>query len=352
MNLQKPIIATWGVGPSYRRRVKQHILQSVNSGYDNIMDYAILTDLPEDFDEIAKQTGKIKFITNIHDARKNYEWSHKNEYIPTSIDYENYAKEYVENHQNDKMFSYALHRFALPDLAKFGYTKILFIDSDMKINYDKIGIEFTEEDFWKEFDTPINSVKGCVAETMGIINNTNWKESRCMGIYASSIALQTCSIVLYLLEKKFKKNRFYIPKNFDMTEGPFRYYNFENVEKVIEYFEFWEESQKIIMSDYYMKSSLLCGGYMYCDYTPVACANIYSNLTVENFSNVIYDIEVHYEDRYFLPKGTDATLGLPIKAAKSIDEFFEINKETEEKCKELGVWPNVDPKYIYSLKNN
>lgn len=351
MSYIKPIIATWGIGPSYRKRVKSHILESFNSGYSDLLKYAILTDLPEDFKEISTQTGLVESVVNIHDIRKNFKWSIDKEYIPSGLDYENYGKEYVENLKQSKYFSYGLHRFQFLDLAEKGYTKILFIDPDMKINYDKIGEKFSEKEFWEEFNTLPNSVKGCVAENAGIVNTTQFVNSRCMGSYVSSVALQLCTTILYLLDQKFKKNKFQILRNVQLTEGPFRYYNFKSPEDVYNYFLYWEESQKIIMSNSKMIQALTCGGYMYCDYLPVICANIYSNLEVENFSNVIYDMALHYEDRYFLPRNRDATLGLPLQPGKDLEEFFELNKETEFKCKEVGVWPNVDPPYVYKLRD-
>lgn len=346
---EKPIIATWGIGPSARRRVKSHILQSINSGYEHIMDYAILTDVPEDFEEIAKETGKIKLITNIHEVRKNYDWSIEKEPISYSTDYESYAQDWLEYFKQGKQFSYALHRYQLPDLAKNGYKRILFIDADMKINYEKIGVTFSEEFFWKEFDTPVNQLKGCIAEKLGIFNNTEFKWSNCIGQSISKEALQGVSIFLYLLEEKFKKNRFFIPVNFSLTEGPFRYYNFESTEKVNEYFEFWEEAQRLSLSNPRLRETLGFGGYILCDYSTVSAANIYSQLSIENFNNLIYDIELHYEDRYFLPRPFTASMGLPLKAAKNIDEFFEINKESYEIAKQHNVWPNVDPPVNYNL---
>lgn len=348
---EKPIIATWGIGPSYRKRVKQHIIDSVESGYDNIMEYSILTDYPEDFDDISKETGKIKFLTNIHEVRKNFQWSIDREHIPNFLDYENYGKQYVENNRNNKHFSYGLHRYALPDLAAKGYTKILFIDPDMKINYEKINVEFSEEEFWSEFNTPINSVKGCVAETIAIKDYSTLQVSRCMGHNISIYALQICTAVLLQLDKIFNENKFRVLTSFDLTEGPFRFYNFRTSDDVTKYFQYWEESQKIIMTNDELIKYLSCGGYMYCDYLPVACANISLGLSIENFSNIIYDIAVHYEDRYFLPRNTDATLGLPINPAENLDEFLSINKETLETCTKAGAWPNIDPKYIYNLKD-
>ena len=68
----KPIISIWGLGPTYRDRVKHNIQKAIDIGYDNIMDYIILTDVPEDFFELRDATKKIIDIVNIHDVREIY----------------------------------------------------------------------------------------------------------------------------------------------------------------------------------------------------------------------------------------------------------------------------------------
>lgn len=350
----RPIISTWGFGPSYRRRIKEQIKQAINSGYDKIMHYSILTDDIDDFAELADSTGIIVSLTNIHDIRKEFEWSVEYEHIPNSNDYENYGKEYVENLKVQKYFSYGLHRYNLLTLAKLGYTKILFMDSDQKINYEKIGTQFTEEQFWSEFDTPVNSMKGCVAERVGLLDNketfaTEFHWSRCMGVAVSKYALQLLSIVTYKLEELYNRNRFHLIQNYVQTEGPFRYYHFESAEKVKEYFDYWESAQKIIMTEPHLIGMLLSGGYMYCDYLPVSSANLYSKLTVLNFNNIIYDAQVYYEDRYFLPRFEDAALHIALTPANSVDEFFEKNEEALKQCLEHKVWPVKDPPHNYEL---
>jgi hypothetical protein len=61
---EKPIALIWGLGPSYRKRVKSTIETALNSGYDNIMEFIILTDVPEDFYELRDTSKKIIDILN------------------------------------------------------------------------------------------------------------------------------------------------------------------------------------------------------------------------------------------------------------------------------------------------
>ena len=115
------------------------------------MDYVILTDYPEDFTEFAEQTGKIKAIVDIHEARQEYEWSKELEVIPSiTTDPKQYGEEYKSALSSGRLFSYSLHRFSFPTIAKLGYNKIVFMDGDVKIRYDKIvSGELTEEQFEK-----------------------------------------------------------------------------------------------------------------------------------------------------------------------------------------------------------
>lgn len=238
--MEKPIVSVWGIGPSYRLRVKKHIEEAINSGYENIMDFIVLTDDVSDFDELCQRTGKIKAVVNIHEERSKSLWPHT-EYIPNHLDEKNYGEEYRKNLSDGKQFCYSLHRYALPKIAELGYSKFVLLDGDVKIKYDRIGLDFTEEEFWEEFNTPNNSMKGCVKETLYVDRQTNnFRWAAAMGYESSYVGLQVSSIVLNkLYENHNITNRNPLVTNFEITEGPFRYYNFNNIEDVKSYFQVW-----------------------------------------------------------------------------------------------------------------
>ena len=343
--MDKPIVSLWGFGPSYRNRVKLNILDAMSMGYDNIMDYVVLTDYPEDFVEFAEQTGKIKAIININEARKDYPWSTELEHIPASAtDSKAYGEEYMNNLTENKHFSYSLHRFSFPTISKLGYNKIVFMDGDVKIRYDKIvSGEVTEEQFWAEFDTPTNSMKGCVAET-GYIDKQTFQFTwmRAMGFDQSLVAFQLCSILLHELHKLYESNGYPLVTNLSITEGPFRYYHLESPQRVKELFDVWNECIRMIMSNQYFKNCQQCGGYMLCDYMPIATANIYCGIQVLNFPNTIYNRQIHFEDRYFLPPGVPG-FGGQFKEASSTEEFLEKNKELKQMMDQHKAWPHTEP---------
>jgi hypothetical protein len=343
--MDKPVISLWGLGPSYRRRVKLNILDAMSMGYDNMMDYVVLTDCPEDFTEFAEQTGKIKAIIDINKAREPYPWSPELEHIPSAVnDEKEYGKQYVDNMRKGKMFSYSLHRFSFPTIAELGYNKIVFMDGDVKIRYDKIvNGELTEEQFWEEFNTPVNSMKGCVAETVYIEKETlQFHKAQAMGWDQSMLALQACSIMYYELCKKHNANKYYLVQRLPITEGPFRYYNLESPDKVKEVFDIWNDCMELALSNMHLRTCQHCGGYMLCDYMPIATANLYCGVEVLNFPNTIYNRQIHFEDRYFIPPGVPG-FGGNFATGDSLDDFMEKNKELKQMMDEHKAWPHTEP---------
>lgn len=342
--MDKPIISLWGLGPSYRNRIKFNILEAISMGYDNMMDYVILTDYPEDFNEFAKQNDKIKAIININEVRKDYPWSAELEYVPVSTtDSKAYGEEYMNNLRENKYFSYSLHRFSFPTIAELGYNKIVFMDGDVKLRYDKIvSGELTEEQFWTEFDTPVNSMKGCAAETGYIDEQTfqyNWM--RAVGLSQSLIALQLCSILIYELHKTYGSDGFPLITHLPITEGPFRYYHLESPQKVKNLFDVWNECIRMVMSDVHFRRCQQCGGYMLCDYIPVAAANIYCGIKVLDFPNTVYNRQIYFEDRYFIPPAIPG-IGGQFTPANSQEEFLQNNQEIKQILDKGKAWPHVE----------
>jgi hypothetical protein len=333
----KPIVVTWGLGSSYRDRIKQNFVQSISSGYDNTMDYIILTDVPSDFDELRNNTNKIIDVVNIHEARKDFQWSIDTEHIPT--DQEDYGKQYRDNLYKRKFFTYSLNRFSLPRISELGYTKFIMHDPDSNLKYNKIvSGEISEEEFWDQFNTPTNSMKGCHKEELKIEANTFY-HTAAMG-HASSAGLQLSSIILDRLNYKYNTpNINPIVTNLPITEGPFRYYHFESPEKVKQYFDVWNECCKIAYGNNIFIGCSECGGYMLCDYIPVGAANKYLDIKVLDFSKRYYDINIYFTDRFFMPKAINLPDGRGLIPANTIEDFYRINEKNIEILKSTNQWP-------------
>lgn len=345
----KPVISTWGCGPTFRRRVRSTILEAVNSGYDNIMKYVVLTDYPPDFDDLVA-AGHVIAVLDINKERDFYApgWSREFEYIPPSAtDEVAYANEYKQGLSEWRFFNYSLHRFSLPYFAKNGHTKFVFMDADVKIKYDQIGKNFTEEEFWTEFDTPVNHLKGVFPETVSFApqedGTIRLNVSMGAGSCASSHALQVATVLLYEAHRKASATiSAPVVSRLVITEGPFKYYHFESGEKLQAYFDTWNDNIRICLSSFEFRNTQMCGGYMLCDYIPIAAANLYHNIQVLPFPNRIYQRQIYYQDRTFIPPMA-AGLSKNFIATDTEAEFHEVNKELIEELKTRKGWPHVEP---------
>lgn len=333
----KPIIVTWGIGPSYRDRVKQNFIESISMGYNDTMDYIILTDIPSDFDELRSKTNKIIDVINIHETREEYPWSMECEHIPTNQ--ETYGKDYRENLWDKNFFSYSLNRFSLPRIAELGYTKFIMHDPDSNLKYDKIvSEEIDESEFWDQFNTRPNSMKACHREELKI-EAGQFYHAAAMGP-ASYSGLQLASIIMDRLNCLYDTHHINpVVINFPITEGPFRYYHFESKEMVKKYFDVWNESCRIGYSNNIFRGCSECGGYMLCDYIPVGVANKYCGIEVLDFSKKYYDIKIYFTDRYFIPKVMNFERGEGLIPCDTIEEFYEKNKDKIEILKSESRWP-------------
>ena len=135
-----------------------------------------------------------------------------------------------------------------------------------------------------------------------------------------------------LYENNNIANRDPIVTNLEITEGPFRYYNFDSAEKLKSYFDIWDEAVYHFLSNPFLKICNHCGGYMLCDYLIYGVANLFHNIQVLDFPNKVYSRRIFYEDRYFLPPMA-AGLSVHFNHADSLDDFYEKNKELVEKTK-------------------
>ena len=330
------IVSTWGIGPSYRRRVKYNIRKAIMSGYD-ILPYIILTDDVSDFDDLRKETDKIIDVLDINTLRnKLSQWSFEYEYVSDKKIESEYAQDFRNNSNNKKHFSYALHRFSLPTIYELGYNKFLLCDSDTDIRYDKIiSGEVTETEFWDQYDTPINTMKGCDLQRFFLDPNHDW----------NTINVIFGDVLRYALSERYPKYQDRITlfnREHIQTEGPFRFYHFNNTDMILEYFEMWDEAMKISLTNKDMRIQLNPGYYMYIDNTPVTIVNEILNITPLNFDHKWYTVNIYKGDRYFFPIGWQYTINgknLSLQPSNNYEEFCEINKELIEALKLINEWP-------------
>ena len=258
--------------------------------------------------------------------------------IPKGFDEKTYGEDYWNSkHQEGKEFSYSLNRFSLPKISELGFNKFIMCDCDTDVRYDKIiKKECSEEEFWKEFDTPTNSMKGCDLENI-------CKEAG-YDFDAMSIEFQLAAIIRYQLGKKFNEEYQELGGPFKLnlirTEGPFRYYNFENSDLIKKYFEIWEEAILICYKEKTMRTTISGGSYMTTDTTPVAIVNEFMKMKVLNFDKFWHTVNIYFQDRFFFPSGWVLGDGKALKRASTLKEFYEINREHIEyrKANEKSMW--------------
>jgi hypothetical protein len=335
MKIKDDLIAvSWGIGPSYRKRLKKTIETDIATGYDKTLDYIILTDVPEDFYELRDRTKKIIDIVDIHKEREAYPWSIECEYIPTNQ--ETYGDDYRDNVVKfNKNFTHALERFSIPRVLELGYKKFVMFDPDTLIKYEKIvNGEISEEDFWKKFDCPINTMKGPWKEVIEITENKPFVNSRAIGESSLKI-FQFLSLIIVELNKKYNKNLHPLQTKFELTESCLKVFHFESIEFGKQWFEVLNDVAKMCYctDSYDFRYMSGCGGHMLADFIPYHTANMYMGVEILDFYPDIWWTHIFGDDRYFLPKDNR------LKIASNQEEFYEINKDTIEKLKNNHQWP-------------
>lgn len=322
--MQNIIVGTWGIGPSYRRRVKLSIEEAINSGYDNILPYIILTDQPEYFYELQDKTKKIIDIINIHDVREKYSpWSVDYEYISKEQTEEKYSEDYNKHRDIGKRFSYGMHRFYLPRISELGYNKFLHCDSDYWIRYDKIvDGSIKETDFWDEFNTPVNTMKG-TGYTVYPFDNP-WSQTM----------INFENIFRFEMKKRYpeyKHRLYYIFHEFVFTEGPFRYYHIQNKENVLKYFLLWDEITQINLTDSDLVRHSSGSTNVFLDYAIWMVVNEILGIRTINFPFGVHNLRIFWSDRYFDPPPLSHMLPdgrkIDIVPGTSREDFLIKNKE-------------------------
>ena len=335
--MENIIVTTWGLGASYRKRVIHNIQKAIDTKYDNILSYIILTDKPSDFYELQDKTKKIIDVVDFHMMRKKYSpWSEEYEYVPKEIDDESkFGIDYRESNTQGKKFSYALHRFSLPRISELGYNRFLHCDCDTDIRYDKIvNGEVTEEEFWNEFDTPVNTMKGCDLEHRKM-------ETEGRDCWANIMILMgnILRFGMSIRHPEYMDNLYCLKIDHIQTEGPFRYYNLENSSMVYQYFLFWDEISQMTLTHPYLKLGVGGSGYMYIDNVMCTVTNDMLGITPLNFDKKWHTVNIYNADRYFYSRSLGAIINgveVVMKSAKTHAEYMEINKELIDVLKTRG----------------
>ena len=333
MEIPKVLVSIWGLGPTYRNRMKITIQKAIDTGYPHILPYIILTDVPSDFYELRDKTDKIIDIIDLHAEREKYSsWSKELEYLcQERYDEQKYGEEFFNAKEQSKKFSYAVHRFVFPRIAELGYNRFLHSDGDVDIRYDKIvNGTLSEEEFWEQFNTPVNSVRGLDLET---------KKMDTGGAHYFNISIIVADILRYEIERLHPEyNHLYcMHLETTQTECGFRYYHFADTSRILKYFEIWDEIAYIVLSHRYLRQAVGAGGYVNIDNVMHTVLADVFQMQMLNFGKEYHLVNIHNADRYFCPRPLGAFINgveVVIKAGKTRDDYMEINKELIEVLKE------------------
>lgn len=326
MEIPKVIVSIWGCGPSYRDRIKFTIQRAIDTGYPHILPYIILTDLPSDFDDLRSKTDKIIDVIDINVEREKYSpWSKDLEYIcQEKYDEQKYGEEFMNALRADKHFSYATHRFAFPRIAELGYNRFLHSDGDVDILYNKIvDGKLSEEEFWEQFNTPVNSVRGLDLQKYTLDGT---------GAHYLSVCVLTTNVLRYEMRRRHPELSHLSCLKFDytQTECGFRYYHLLNTSMIMEYLKLWDEIVHLMIPHSDLKQVLGGGGYVLIDNAMHAVLADIFGIEILNFGKEYHHVNLPNADRYFFPRSMGVMIDgkeHSFNAAKTRSEFLEINKE-------------------------
>ena len=333
MEIPKVLVSIWGIGPTYRNRAKLTIQKAIDTGYHHILPYIILTDVPSDFYELRDKTDKIIDIVDIHTEREKYStWSKEVEYLcQEKHDEQKYGEEFVDALNHSMRFSYAVHRFIFPRIAELGYNRFLHSDGDVDIRYDKIvNGTLSEEEFWVQFNTPVNSVRGLDLQTMKMDTG---------GAHYFNISIIVADILRYEIERLHPEyNHLYcMHLETTQTECGFRYYHFADTSRILKYFEIWDEIAYMILHHRYLVQAIGGPGYVRIDNVMHTVLADVFQMQVLDFGKEYHLVNINNADRYFSPRGMWAFINgveVVIKPGKTREDFMEVNKELIEVLKE------------------
>jgi hypothetical protein len=344
MQVNDVVLATWGIGPSFRHRVIENIKAHQQMTSDKKMKYVIMTDLVSDFDEIRNTTDLILEVVDIFELIEKWNITLVNEFIPQSRVEPEYA---IEFQSKVGHFSYNAKRFILLRLYELNITRFMMIDPDVYLKYP------TQEsllNYLTVLDIPTQSLAGIHNETVKITSQVDSQgnaggfinATRCYG----QETIRFVHHVQYLLyrigvefQKRYNKYHNYSPRNFtqfEFNEGPFRYYNFESSEHLLDYFYAWNLAREIIASDSSTFSLLAGPGYMHSDFASVVLANTFLNINVIEFPRHLIDVHVFNEDRYFCPRAAG------LQKTTTMKEFYKINQDLINDLKQKNSWTLVN----------
>ena len=283
------VIATWGIGPSYRQCVKDYVnsMTKKNSLYD--LHIVIMTDYVEFFDDISV-LPEVKYICNLLEVQNDVSVPIEKEMIPVNKFDPAFRKEVSENKKKGFAFSYNMKRFLLPVMAKLGYMKFFLIDPDHELIFNA--------ELAKHLETPPNTISGICPEKIWIDTSTIEPHSMTYAIAFGRNSLHVITdmrLALHLMYQEIGEDRFAedIYEGVHITEGPLRYFNFTRTEDIMKFFKYWETFVRVVYNNPGLNRLINTIGDLRTDFIPVAAAAIGCQMPTLRFQLGLYTGKVY-----------------------------------------------------------
>lgn len=316
MTKDELVISYWAIGPSYRRELKENLAkQPLEHDWFNII---ILTDYPDDFAEFSDNKN-ILAILDIAKQRELHNWSFELEPIgAATTDEAVYSTEFNKLREQNKKFSYSLHRFSLPWIAENGFSKAILLDAD--VYFRDLDHAVVDTNRWMQGFITVNFDN---MEPDGKIKLLPGRE-----ISISNELQRYNDTFAELLENEFvdipiQKN---LGDDFFIGDGPVRVFKFEQADELMQYFNVWNFVVKNLMSEehrHFIPENYMWGPYVIND--EVTFSLICKFLNIHPIYSAVHGLNLGhnvFKTRYF------ALLHGPYKQASSLEEFLQINNIT------------------------
>jgi len=307
INADDVVISYWALGPTFVNYLNKNLEDSL-SKYPEFFKFTILTDNVDACSYWLEKTPKCLAVIDINEARKNYPWSFELERIPSGKTDKEYTTEFQSNLQLGHKFSYSLHRFALPWFIENNITNIFFLDPDVHLTMDH---PLPEHNAQLYVDTYLNEG----TPPYLITDEPN---------YMVGQSAYPCHEKLHNDYYRILKEKMNLPKEhpeyFYSTDGPVRFYHFENVDMVRLFFETWNSAVKIMLEEPEMRYNGH-GGVFFNDEVLLPCVYHILDIKLSTLTHTAATARHRIENRYFMPSFGN------YKLTDSYEEFLLINQE-------------------------
>ena len=231
-------------GPTYRKTALEK-LNNLHKDDPNIY-YFVITDDKSYFKDVQRQN----FVVNeLKDFYTEYPELEKFEPFLESVDAEDYAKKFIDTGYK---FPFSTMRFHLKQAEPFGVCNIALLGTDTDLNWSRLDDE--------------------------MFSNKN-RLYNAVGCWYKNLDEESMSLVADILKEKYNLT---VQERLLIFDAAGRLYIFEDVEKMVTFFEIWND----IMFTLYRENKMRFFGGWYAMNDEYILAPIYDALGIKSPDNI------------------------------------------------------------------